>query len=1181
MTKPSQSILAITKWWLLFITLTLCGSVTAKNNNNNAPPDCAANSAIIINQIYQEGNKKTNYVELYVTADSSNLDKWVLSIDSDKEQYTLNNAKLNTTDNKVGNSAKQGDFLVLDIETKNNNVELLLVNNSGETSHYLYYANGNFANPNWSPNPIGSCTTAIDTKNANHGGMCSKPDGNMSSGQWETSCDNTLGTSNEGQTLEPYCGSGEVITSLPKIEVSAFTLIDTYKKALPTVVNFTQDFTEPPLVFTLPTTDGGDTAAHRIRNITRSGFEIMTVEPQGEDGPHVAMGLNFLAIEAGRYILPGGEKMEACSFSTTKAQQSKGTHDWESFKFQSSFSQIPVLLGQVQTMLNESGNIPSKPSTPWLTTAISGVTTSDVKMALERSETTLGTLSQAEKIAYLAVEPTSGRKSFFVGSKSIEYEFIRSPEVVEGWGKCTIINYSKNWTNAANQKISPIPLASMNSRGGDSESGEDDGGWFRRCGESVANESARIRLSVDEIRKGNNDLDKNRTHATAERAGIVVFSDNYVTTSVSLDHFELSHSVDALTCAPSDVTLRACKDANCTTLYDGNVSVNLLPSNANSSWSGTNMVADSVDFSGGTINLQLRTVQAGKITLAMSSTPKPTSPLICRSGGVVSDCKINFAAAGLLVTAPASLTANQPSGPVTIQAVKQADSSVNCAPALSGSQKLKLWATYENPSSGTMAVTLNGSALATTPPASSQNVTFDSNAQVTFNTISYPDAGTVRLQAQLDGVGEMAGITLTGDTLLFSRPLALAIFSNDANAACSSGDHTCSAFKAAGDNFNLTVAGVRWESANDSDFNDNAITPNFTGNFSLSHSLIAPNGGNSALIGINSGSISNQGSVTLGQSFSDVGVITISGSASYLGGNLSGTSANIGRFYPASFSLAITNTGEFADTHTGFTYLGESFGYLVNPVVTLNASNSGGVTTSNYHGNFAKLNTANLTFTYPITDSSHTDQNGNNFVLSVTTTPPQLTSLNGVITITLANDSFAYSHDFARVEPFYSDLGITLNPFSDSDGASYSGSTLITPLANRQRFGRAVMVDSFSLSSSGSTATMPLLLEYWQNGLFNPATDDSETLLNSNQLLQLNGDTLAITPASVAHGGNFTLSANGTAATYSFTLDLSAAHTHLRYDWDSNGTHNNDPSAALVLGELFRGNNRFIYLQEQ
>lgn len=106
--------------------------------------------------------------------------------------------------------------------------------------------------------------------------------------------------------------------------------------------------------------------------------------------------------------------------------------------------------------------------------------------------------------------------------------------------------------------------------------------------------------------------------------------------SGAYDHIRLEHDGLASICAPEQVTVKACLDASCSTLYPGNVTVRLTPAG----WQG----GDTFTFSGGITSRKLSVGSAGNVTLGVSSaTPSSSNPGRCFNGGTET-CSMNFAA---------------------------------------------------------------------------------------------------------------------------------------------------------------------------------------------------------------------------------------------------------------------------------------------------------------------------------------------------------------------------------------------------------------------------------------------------------------------------------------------------------------------------------------------------------
>lgn len=127
-----------------------------------------------------------------------------------------------------------------------------------------------------------------------------------------------------------------------KMEASKITVNNTTGD-ISTHINFKQSYNTPPLVFTLTKSTGVDSAALRVNNITTTGFDVYSVEPEGEDGSHIAMTtVPYIAIDAGSHIFPDGTRIVAGSVDTTQFQSKiLGGSGWQAISL-SGFSTTPV-----------------------------------------------------------------------------------------------------------------------------------------------------------------------------------------------------------------------------------------------------------------------------------------------------------------------------------------------------------------------------------------------------------------------------------------------------------------------------------------------------------------------------------------------------------------------------------------------------------------------------------------------------------------------------------------------------------------------------------------------------------------------------------------------------------------------------------------------------------------------
>jgi len=105
--------------------------------------------------------------------------------------------------------------------------------------------------------------------------------------------------------------------------------------------------------------------------------------------------------------------------------------------------------------------------------------------------------------------------------------------------------------------------------------------------------------------------------------------------SGAFDHIRIEHDGVASICAPETVTVKACLNASCSTLYTGNVTVNLSPTG----WVG----GDTFTFSGGVASRQLSHNTAGDVTLGtVNVSPAAANPARCFTGSGET-CTMNFA----------------------------------------------------------------------------------------------------------------------------------------------------------------------------------------------------------------------------------------------------------------------------------------------------------------------------------------------------------------------------------------------------------------------------------------------------------------------------------------------------------------------------------------------------------
>lgn len=434
---------------------------------------------------------------------------------------------------------------------------------------------------------------------------------------------------------------------------------------------------------------------------------------------------------------------------------------------------------------------------------------------------------------------------------------------------------------------------------------------------------------------------------------------------VQIDHFQLDHSGQALTCNPETVTIKACADAACSSLITDPVTatLSLTPTSSSNGWIGGNTVA----FSGGSTTVQLRNNTASAVTIGVSgSTPttKPFSTTLCKSGNgtpSVAACTLSFADSGFFFDVPDTYS-NQPQT-VTIKAVKKSDVTKLCVPGFASQTKsVKFWSSYISPASNpyNSNMSVNNSVLGTSQGAATPvSLAFDAQGQSTI-TVKYPDAGKVQLDARYDGTGNEAGLTMLGSDQFVARPVGLCI--TPPQGVCAVGNASCPVFKKAGETFQVDIKAMAWESANDGDIcAGNQTTPNFVlSGIGLGSTLVAPSPGTNATVGTTTyNHVAATNSLnSVNQTVSEVGVFRMTATPpvvtpqmqGYFGYTIpSAQSQPVGRFIPADFELV---SGDIVPACSVFSYMGQPFGVTLDII----ARNVAGGKTSNYTGDFAKGN---------------------------------------------------------------------------------------------------------------------------------------------------------------------------------------------------------------------------------
>jgi hypothetical protein len=233
----------------------------------------------------------------------------------------------------------------------------------------------------------------------------------------------------------------------------------------------------------------------------------------------------------------------------------------------------------------------------------------------------------------------------------------------------------------------------------------------------------------------------------------------------------------------------------------------------------------------------------------------------------------------------------------------------------------------------------------------------------------------------------------------------------------------------------------------------------------------------------------------------------------------SGTIA-VGRFVPDHFAVSVTTAPAFGTGcgAGGFTYVGQSFGYTLQPVVTVTAQSFNSNPTTLYAGNWWRISNTDLT---PATQAARYSAAPGTLDLSglpaVAADPVIVpgSPAAGQGTLTFSSGTglrFTRTSPTAPASPYNADIGIAIN-VADADGVVYASNPMNVGLATagnginfnngkQMRFGRL-----YATSARGSALvplSLRLELQYWNGTAFVTNTADTCTTISANNIEMTN-----------------------------------------------------------------------------
>ena len=683
------------------------------------------------------------------------------------------------------------------------------------------------------------------------------------------------------------------------------------------------------------------------------------------------------------------------------------------------------------------------------------------------------------------------------------------------------------------------------------------------------------------------------------------------TPPASVHHYELSYSSPGVTCEGEPVTIKACTNAACTTLYSGATSVTLAATNGGS-WTNS-----SPAFSAGSASSALRQTSPVSSVISLSSaSPAAISTQVCKNAGAVdSSCSISFADTGLKifdtdsVSAVPALTAGV-NRTVKLRAIQTNPVTGACQARVQGTRNVGVAFRCLNPSTCVSGQTISqgGFGIAGTSAASSPGyidvpLNFDSNgtASVPF---SYSDVGEIALHARLvlAASGNDPAITLTAPAAAtVVRPYEIRVTAiTSANGAVPNPATTSSGdgFVAAGAPFRVQLDVLNFAGNRTPNFGKES-TPELP-NVAFD-SLVYPTGGSGSSTTLQVTGNFTAVSGTAGR-FQNAQLVWLEAGSFKLKGGLVGNdylgqpdvsqkpaSSTIGRFYPQHFVLSNPSSANLCGSGSA------AFSYMSQPGVslsfTLEAVNTAGTRLLNYHS--ASYNgTAGIGLVAENNGSSHTASLEGRLIGQPSPTWQQgLYQFSANSTLQLARGS-STDGPFLNFQPGIKVLAerdsrnlqstdLTMN--AQISGTCAGAACNAAKLGNELKFyyGRHRLENAYANASQ--PAPVVLKAEVWNGSQFVLHSTDSCSDVKPASL------TVTGTPALTVSGSNtqlssgvnpvnsLLLSAPGQNGSWSLQYQ---APVWLKYNWNTNTAGDEDPSATALFGR-YRGNDRLIYQREQ
>ncbi len=338
--------------------------------------------------------------------------------------------------------------------------------------------------------------------------------------------------------------------------------------------------------------------------------------------------------------------------------------------------------------------------------------------------------------------------------------------------------------------------------------------------------------------------------------------------------------------------------------------------------------------------------------------------------------------------------------------------------------------------------------------------------------------------------------------------------------------------------------------------------------------------------------------------------------------NIQSAIVSAGRFVPDHFAVAMNTPAFSTGCNSGpFTYVGQSFPYVTQPVITVTAQGASNNTTTLYTGNWWRITNPSLTA------ETYAALSGTLNTASVPNPDPVIAEIGGSPgrgTLTFSSGAAGSGFFFTRstpVAPFNAEIGLSINVIDVDNvayaanparfGAATAGNGIAFSAGKEMRFGRLWLQNA----NGSELLRLPIPMEtqhFNGTGFVTNTIDNCTTITNLNVGLgnfraPLAAATATITPvagAFVAGKKTITLSAPGAgnngAVTVGVNLGSAAtidATSTCLTAWTGNAPSVASPDLSFLRGQwcganydryptvratfgIYRNTDRFIYQQE-